>query len=181
MRSSAFVTGNANKLKEVKAILAAGDSGIEVTSEAVDGELSAASRPQTRAEGLVPEVQGTTQEVAIAKCKAAAEQLGRACVTEDTALCFEALNGLPGPYIKQFMENLGHDGKYDTYMQITLTSRLEHLTTRLLNHLGNGIMYIRLLPRSRSRTNLVRRSYRGKYRSAKRTWSFRVGCYFRSC
>lgn len=36
--SSAFVTGNANKLKEVKAILAAGDSGIEVTSEAVDGE-----------------------------------------------------------------------------------------------------------------------------------------------
>ena len=35
---TAFVTGNANKLKEVKAILAAGDSGIEVTSQAVDGE-----------------------------------------------------------------------------------------------------------------------------------------------
>lgn len=33
-----FVTGNANKLKEVKAILAAGDSGIEVTSKAVDGK-----------------------------------------------------------------------------------------------------------------------------------------------
>jgi len=33
-----FVTGNANKLKEVKAILAAGTSGIEVTSQAVDGE-----------------------------------------------------------------------------------------------------------------------------------------------
>jgi hypothetical protein len=32
------VTGNANKLKEVRAILAAGDSGIEVTSQAVDGE-----------------------------------------------------------------------------------------------------------------------------------------------
>ena len=58
----------------------------------------------------MPEVQGTTQEVAIAKCRAAAEELGTACVTEDTALCFEALNGLPGPYIKQFMENLGHEG-----------------------------------------------------------------------
>lgn len=66
----------------------------------------------------MPEVQGTTQEVAIAKCKAAAEQLRRACVTEDTALCFEALKGLPGPYIKQFMENLGHDGEYVTYVHV---------------------------------------------------------------
>lgn len=39
-------------------------------------------------------------------------QLGTACVTEDTALCFEALNGLPGPYIKHFLENLGHDGSF---------------------------------------------------------------------
>lgn len=38
------------------------------------------------------------------------DQIGAACVTEDTALCFEALNGLPGPYIKQFLENLGHEG-----------------------------------------------------------------------
>ncbi|KAK1924268.1 inosine triphosphate pyrophosphatase-like protein [Papiliotrema laurentii] len=94
MASFVFVTGNANKLKEVKAILAAGTSGIEVTSQAVD----------------VPEVQGTTQEVAIAKCKAAAEKLGAACVTEDTALCFEALGGLPGPYIKDFLGKLGHEG-----------------------------------------------------------------------
>jgi hypothetical protein len=33
-----FVTGNANKLKEVKAILAAGTSGIDVTNQGVDGE-----------------------------------------------------------------------------------------------------------------------------------------------
>nr|KIR50377.1 inosine triphosphate pyrophosphatase [Cryptococcus bacillisporus CA1280] len=94
MTSFVFVTGNANKLREVKAILAAGDSGIEVTSQSVD----------------VPELQGTTQEIAIAKCKAAAEKLGTACVTEDTALCFEALNGLPGPYIKDFLTNIGHEG-----------------------------------------------------------------------
>lgn len=33
-----FVTGNENKLREVKAILAAGGTGVEVTSQAVDGE-----------------------------------------------------------------------------------------------------------------------------------------------
>ncbi|WWC89270.1 inosine triphosphate pyrophosphatase [Kwoniella dendrophila CBS 6074] len=94
MTSFVFVTGNANKLKEVQAILAAGGSGVSVTSQSVE----------------VPEVQGTTQEVAIAKVKAAADKLGTACVTEDTALCFEALNGLPGPYIKDFLGNLGHEG-----------------------------------------------------------------------
>lgn len=35
-----FVTGNANKLKEVRAILASGSSGIEVTNQAVDGKSS---------------------------------------------------------------------------------------------------------------------------------------------
>ena len=60
---------------------------------------------------LVPEVQGSTRDVAIAKCRRAAELLGRPCITEDTALCFKALNGLPGPYIKYFLKELGHDGK----------------------------------------------------------------------
>lgn len=60
----------------------------------------------------VPELQGTTQEVAKAKCAAAAKALNAACVTEDTALCFEALGGLPGPYIKDFLGTVGHDGKY---------------------------------------------------------------------
>ena len=31
-------------------------------------------------------------------------------MVEDTALCFEALNGLPGPYIKWFLNDLGHEG-----------------------------------------------------------------------
>ncbi|KAL7409060.1 putative DNA repair-related protein [Mrakia frigida] len=94
-RSFVFVTGNANKLKEVKAILSAGTSGIEVTSQALDD---------------LPEIQGTTIEVAKAKCRAAALQIGGPCVTEDTSLAFGALNGLPGPYIKDFMAAVGHEG-----------------------------------------------------------------------
>ena len=31
-------------------------------------------------------------------------------IVEDTCLCFNALNGLPGPYVKWFMKELGHQG-----------------------------------------------------------------------
>lgn len=31
-------------------------------------------------------------------------------MVEDTCLCFNAWNGLPGPYIKWFLGSLGHDG-----------------------------------------------------------------------
>ncbi|KAI0784896.1 inosine triphosphate pyrophosphatase-like protein [Abortiporus biennis] len=87
-----FITGNKNKLAEVKVILE--KAGIEVDSKDLD----------------VPELQGTTEEIAKEKCRKAAELLGGPCFTEDTALCYEALNGLPGPYIKFFLKDLGLDG-----------------------------------------------------------------------
>ncbi|KAF8338491.1 inosine triphosphate pyrophosphatase-like protein [Amanita rubescens] len=87
-----FVTGNANKLREVNEILA--PYNVEIEAQGLD----------------VPEVQGTTQEVAKAKCRAAADLIGGPCMTEDTALCFKALNGLPGPYIKDFLTSVGHQG-----------------------------------------------------------------------
>jgi inosine triphosphate pyrophosphatase len=31
---------------------------------------------------------------------------------QDTALLFKALGGLPGPYIKDFLDTLGHDGLF---------------------------------------------------------------------
>ncbi|KAJ3479566.1 hypothetical protein NLI96_g8959 [Meripilus lineatus] len=87
-----FVTGNAMKLKEVRAIL--GEVGIEVVSQALD----------------IPELQGTTQEIARDKCRRAADIIQGPCITEDTALCFDALDGLPGPYIKDFHTRLGLEG-----------------------------------------------------------------------
>lgn len=89
-----FVTGNANKLREAQQILAAAGVPWRLEARAVD----------------VPEVQGTTQQVARAKCAAAARAVGGACLTEDTALCYRALGGLPGPYIKDFLSRLGVDG-----------------------------------------------------------------------
>ena len=31
-------------------------------------------------------------------------------MVEDTCLCFNAWDGLPGPYIKWFLSKLGHEG-----------------------------------------------------------------------
>ena len=37
-------------------------------------------------------------------------QVGGAVMVEDTCLCFNAYGGLPGPYIKWFLQRLGHEG-----------------------------------------------------------------------
>ncbi|KAI0019620.1 putative ham1 family protein [Xylariomycetidae sp. FL0641] len=87
-----FITGNANKLAEVQAILE--PAGIRVTNEALD----------------LPEVQGELDAVTRAKCRVAADRVRGPVLVEDTCLCFDALNGLPGPYIKWFMASIGHAG-----------------------------------------------------------------------
>eukprot|EP00529_Nitzschia_sp_RCC80_P001324 CAMPEP_0113517278 /NCGR_PEP_ID=MMETSP0014_2-20120614/42141_1 /TAXON_ID=2857 /ORGANISM="Nitzschia sp." /LENGTH=93 /DNA_ID=CAMNT_0000414399 /DNA_START=56 /DNA_END=333 /DNA_ORIENTATION=- /assembly_acc=CAM_ASM_000159 len=58
----------------------------------------------------LPELQGDPVEIAKEKCRLASKQVNGPVFTEDTSLCFNALNGLPGPYIKWFLESLGHDG-----------------------------------------------------------------------
>jgi len=75
-----FITGNANKLKEVKLFL---EPAIEVRSQAID----------------IEEVQGTIEEVTKSKCRKAAEMVNGPVLVEDTALCYNALGGLPGPYM----------------------------------------------------------------------------------
>jgi inosine triphosphate pyrophosphatase len=72
-----FVTGNANKLKEVQQILS-----LPIKSQKID----------------LPELQGTPREVTIAKSLAAVKITNAPVIVEDTCLCFNALNGLPGAY-----------------------------------------------------------------------------------
>lgn len=111
-----FVTGSAKKLEEVKRILdsktpppGASDSG---DGSAGTGSKSSNGRYQLKNEkvGDLPELQGKPIDVAREKCLAAAEKVGGAVITEDTSLCFNALNGLPGPYIRWFMESCGLEG-----------------------------------------------------------------------
>lgn len=79
-----FITGNANKLSEVRAILE--PVNIAVRSQALD----------------LPEIQGTLEAVTREKCRVAADLVGGPVLVEDTCLCFDALNGLPGPYMYVF-------------------------------------------------------------------------------
>jgi inosine triphosphate pyrophosphatase len=88
-----FVTGNKKKLEEVVAILGS-DLPFTLNSAKID----------------LPELQGEPEEVSIAKCKLAAIQVNGPVIVEDTSLCFNALGGLPGVYIKWFLEKTGHDG-----------------------------------------------------------------------
>lgn len=58
----------------------------------------------------MPEIQGSIEEIAKFKCKEAAKVVEGPVITEDTALCLEALGGLPGPYIKWFVKDVGLEG-----------------------------------------------------------------------
>eukprot|EP00002_Diphylleia_rotans_P016688 TRINITY_DN3246_c1_g3_i1.p1 TRINITY_DN3246_c1_g3~~TRINITY_DN3246_c1_g3_i1.p1 ORF type:complete len:200 (+),score=54.78 TRINITY_DN3246_c1_g3_i1:58-657(+) len=86
-----FVTGNAKKLEEVKAILG---STFNLVNSDVD----------------LPELQGEDTEIAIEKCRIAAQKVDGPVLTEDTSLCFVAMDGLPGPYIKWFLKKCGNEG-----------------------------------------------------------------------
>jgi inosine triphosphate pyrophosphatase len=88
-----FVTGNAKKLEEVRAIVGA-DASFSLTSKKID----------------LPELQGEPEDVAREKARLAAAALDGPALVEDTSLCFNALNGLPGPYVKWFLEKTGHEG-----------------------------------------------------------------------
>ena len=91
-----FVTGNKKKLEEVQQILSTNSKfPFALTNQKID----------------LPELQGEDPaEISKEKCRLAAAQVNGPCFTEDTSLCFNALGGLPGPYIKWFLEKCGHDG-----------------------------------------------------------------------
>ncbi|XP_056379227.1 inosine triphosphate pyrophosphatase [Hyla sarda] len=92
-RSVVFVTGNAKKLEEVIQIL--GDNfPYKLIAQKID----------------LPEYQGEPDEISIQKCKEAARQIRGPVIVEDTCLCFNALGGLPGPYIKWFLDKLKPEG-----------------------------------------------------------------------
>ncbi|GKD97218.1 inosine triphosphate pyrophosphatase [Tanacetum coccineum] len=101
-----FVTGNAKKLEEVKVIL-----GQSIPFQSLKLDL--------------PELQGDPEDISKEKARLAADQsvskeaekfqnkpqkVKGPVLVEDTCLCFNALKGLPGPYIKWFLQKLGHEG-----------------------------------------------------------------------
>ncbi|KAL7053589.1 hypothetical protein AAHC03_026995 [Spirometra sp. Aus1] len=88
-----YITSNPNKLRETLEIL--GDQYTPLF-RSLDVDL--------------PEYQGVAEEIAISKCRFAAEQVDGPVLVEDTSLGFDALKGLPGPYIKWFLKAVGAQG-----------------------------------------------------------------------
>jgi len=90
-----FVTGNSKKLEELRAILGTSFPR-EIVRESVD----------------LPELQGEIEDICTKKAWTAYKHIKKPLIVEDTCLCFNALKGLPGPYIKWFLEKLGPEGLY---------------------------------------------------------------------
>ncbi|KAK9180249.1 hypothetical protein WN943_029457 [Citrus x changshan-huyou] len=87
-RPVTFVTGNAKKLEEVKAIL-----GQSIPFQSLKLDL--------------PELQGEPEDISKEKARLAAIQVNGPVLVEDTCLCFNALKGLPGPYINATEDRAG--------------------------------------------------------------------------
>lgn len=86
-RPISFVTGNAKKLEEVRAIL-----GAAFPREIVAVKLD------------LPELQGEVDDICRKKCLEAARNVKGPVLVEDTCLCFNALKGLPGKYFDFYLE-----------------------------------------------------------------------------
>ena len=94
-----FVSGNKNKLKELNQIINAHIKDIEVKQLDID----------------LPELQGNPEDIVKEKLKIALEKakdLEGPVLVEDTSLCFNAYNGLPGAYIKYFLKAIKPEGLY---------------------------------------------------------------------
>lgn len=89
-----FITGNENKLREARQIL----KGFDIESRDVD----------------VPEIQEVNEQVIVEeKVRQALKLLDCEVFVEDTSLCFDAFNGLPGPLVKWFLKTVGRRGLVD--------------------------------------------------------------------
>lgn len=92
-RQLIFVTGNVKKLEEVIDILGTGFP-FQVVSRKID----------------LPEYQGDPDDICRSKCREAVKVVDGPVIVEDTCLCFNAFGGLPGPYIKWFLDKLRPEG-----------------------------------------------------------------------
>jgi len=89
MNNITFITGNQHKADYLTRQL-----GIEITHQKID----------------LDEIQSlNVREIVEHKLKQAYETVQHPVIVEDVSLGFTALNGLPGPYIKWFVENAGNE------------------------------------------------------------------------
>lgn len=98
-----FVTGNEMKFREFFKIMGQSNDQKKYKIQRVNIDLK--------------EIQGSSDDICIEKCKEAARMLKEPVIVEDVSLHLDALNGMPGPYIKHFLKTLGQNGIYDLVLK----------------------------------------------------------------
>lgn len=83
-----FITGNEDKFREFQEIL----DSITLQRKKLD----------------LPELQGTPEDIVKEKAKLASQMTNKPCFVDDTSLSFDDWKGLPGPYIKDFLNHMGN-------------------------------------------------------------------------
>lgn len=94
MKHIFLVTGNVHKLEEWRRLLP-----VDIEIESLDIDL-------TEIQSIDPE------EIVADKAKRAYEQVGKPVVVEDVSAGLEKLGGLPGPFVKFFIKQLGGNALY---------------------------------------------------------------------
>ena len=113
-RKLIFITGNKNKLKEAKQIL----TGFDIESNDVD----------------LPEIQEVNEQLVVEdKIRHALKLFDSEIFVEDTSLCYDAFNGLPGPLVKWFLKKSGLRGLVD------MLSAYDDKTAYAKCYIGYGI------------------------------------------
>ncbi len=95
-----LATRNAAKLRELARILAAEDHGTQIRLAGLDEFPGAPDVPETGA---------TFEENALLKARAIADYAGLPAVADDSGLCVDALNGMPGVLSARWAGGHGDD------------------------------------------------------------------------
>jgi len=106
-----FITGNEDKFREFGEIIVA----VKLLRKNIS----------------LPELQGTPEEIVTEKARLASEMTGKNCFVDDTSLCFNDWGGLPGPYIKHFLDLMGAEK-----LAKTLIETSKDITAKAITSIG---------------------------------------------
>jgi inosine triphosphate pyrophosphatase len=106
-----FITGNEDKFREFSEII----NSVSLVRQNIS----------------LPELQGTPEEIVKEKSKLACQIIGKPCFVDDTSLCFSAWGGLPGPYIKHFLDSMGAEK-----LAKTLLTTSKDITAKAITSIG---------------------------------------------
>eukprot|EP00758_Cryptobia_borreli_P004617 Tbor_TRINITY_DN4488_c0_g3::TRINITY_DN4488_c0_g3_i1::g.8100::m.8100/K01519/ITPA; inosine triphosphate pyrophosphatase len=107
-RRITLITGNANKVREIEAILYNDPKCVSL-----DGKRDGVSTEIKVMKLDLPEIQEICpKKIAKAKALEAFRIVKEPVLIEDTSLYYKPMNGLPGPLIKWFLQSIGREGIY---------------------------------------------------------------------